>query len=73
MTDQLSRAELMKQKRSYWKHHIESWRSSELTQTAYCQKHELKAHRFTYWKKRFVETESNLSKRSQAFEGGDHE
>lgn len=61
MSEQLSRAELLEQKRSYWKQHIESWRSSGTTQTAYCIQHELKSHQFTYWKKRFVQTDTGVT------------
>ena len=61
MSAQLSRQELLQQKRSYWKKHIENWRSSRMTQTAYCQQHELKDHQFTYWKKRFAQSESGTT------------
>jgi hypothetical protein len=60
MSEQLSRQELLEQKRSCWKQHIEGWRSSGMTQTAYCQQHELSGHQFTYWKKRFVQTETGI-------------
>ena len=56
MSEQLSRQELLEQKRSHWKQHIERWRSSRMTQKAYCQQHDLGYHKFTYWKKRFVQT-----------------
>ena len=61
MSEQQSRAEQLERKRAYWKRHIESWRSSGLTQTAYCHQHELKAHQFTYWKKRFVQTDIGIA------------
>ncbi|MCP4607538.1 MAG: hypothetical protein GY845_02320 [Planctomycetes bacterium] len=61
MTEPLSKAELLKQKRAYWKQHIESWRSSGMTQSAYCRHHELKSHQFVYWKKRFVQTDSGIT------------
>ena len=61
MSEHLSRAELLEQKRSYWKQHIESWQSSDSTQTAYCIQHELKNHQFTYWKKRFVQTDTGIT------------
>ena len=61
MSEQLSRAELLEKKRSYWKQHIERWRSSGTTQTAYCIEHELKSHLFTYWKKRFVQTDTGIT------------
>ena len=58
MSDQPSRAEQLEQKRAYWKRQIESWRSSGMTQVAFCREHELKVHQFTYWKKRIVQTEA---------------
>jgi hypothetical protein len=61
MLEQPSRAEQLEQNRSCWKQHIESWRPSSLTQTAYCQQHELKPHQFTYWKKRFVQTDNGIT------------
>ncbi len=61
MSEQLSRAELLKQKRSYWKQHIESWQSSGMTQTAYCHQNQLKAYQFTYWKKRFVLADTGIT------------
>lgn len=37
----------------FWKYHIKEWSKTELTQTAYCQEHNLRPGRFTYWKNRF--------------------
>ncbi len=56
-----TRSEKLDQKRAFWKQHIESWRSSGMTQTAYCGQHELKAHQFVYWKKRFVQTNTGIT------------
>ena len=61
MSEQLSRQEIIEKRRALWKKHIESWRSSGMTQTAYCIEHELKGHQFSYWKKRFVQTESGIT------------
>lgn len=61
MSEQTSRQELLKQKRSCWKKHLENWRSSGMTQTAYCRQHDLKDHQFTYWKKRLVHTDSAVT------------
>jgi len=58
MSEQLSRAVRLEQTRTCWKQHIETWRSSGMTQRAYCLQHELKAHQFTYWKKRFARANS---------------
>ena len=42
--DQISRAEELEQKRSYWKQHIDSWQVTGLTQAEYCRQHNLKHH-----------------------------
>jgi len=59
--DQLSRAEELKQKRTYWKQHIDDWQQTGLTQTEYCRRHNLKHHQLVYWKKRFLKSESDVS------------
>jgi len=42
------------QKRAqFWKHHIEEWSRSGLTQAAYCRENDLRPNRFTYWKIKF--------------------
>ena len=43
--DQISRAEELEQKRSYWKQHIDSWQVTGQTQAEYCRRHNLKHHR----------------------------
>ena len=40
-------------KRRFWKKHVENWQASELIQSEYCRHHNLKVHRFIYWKKKF--------------------
>jgi hypothetical protein len=37
--DQLSSAEQLEQKGSYWRQHIDSWQETGLTQTEYCRQH----------------------------------
>jgi hypothetical protein len=59
--EQLSRAEQLEQKRIYWKHHIDSWQETGLTQAEYCRRHNLKHHQLVYWKKRFLKTETDVS------------
>ena len=59
--EQLSRAEQLEQKRTYWKHHIESWQETGLTQVEYCRQHNLKAHQLVYWKKRFSKIAAGVS------------
>lgn len=61
MSEQHSRQEIIEKKRAHWKGHIEGWRSSGMTQTAYCIEHQLKGHQFSYWKRRFVQTESGIT------------
>ena len=58
---ELSRAEQLEQKRSYWKQHIDSWQETGLTQAEYCRRHNLKHHQLVYWKKRFSHTETGVS------------
>jgi hypothetical protein len=59
--EQISRAEQLEQKRSYWKQHIENWQETGLTQAEYCRRHNLKHHQLVYWKKRFLKTETDVS------------
>jgi len=59
--EQLSRAEQLEQKRSYWKQHIDSWQQTGLTQAEYCRQHNLKHHQLVYWRKRFLKTETDVS------------
>lgn len=59
--EQLSRAEQLEQKRSYWKKHIDSWQQTGLSQAEYCRRHNLKHHQLVYWKKRFIKTEAQVS------------
>ena len=61
MPEQFSREEQLEQKRAYWKQQIEAWQSSDMTQLAFCQEHDLKPHQFTYWKKRFVRTDAGVT------------
>lgn len=41
------------EKQTLWASHIEGWRSSGLSQKAYCAKHALSFASFGYWRKRF--------------------
>ena len=59
--EQLSRAEQLEQKRTYWKQHIDSWQETGLSQSEYCRRHNLKHHQLVYWKKRFLKTETEVS------------
>ena len=42
---------------AFWLEHIEQWRASGLSQSAYCQQHELVLHKFGYWKRKLSATE----------------
>ena len=46
-------ADEQKQKRKYWKRHIEEWRRTGGSQAEYCRGQKLSAKSFTYWKSRF--------------------
>lgn len=50
-------------KQAHWHALIESWQSSGLTQTAFCQQHQLKLPTFRYWVKR---CRSHLKSEGQA-------
>lgn len=49
------------QKRAFWENHFEQWQRSELSQSAYCRRHDLKAHLFFYWRRRLLEPSSDVS------------
>jgi len=59
--DQLSRAEQLEQKRSYWKQQIEQWQQTGLSQAEYCRRNNLKHHQLVYWKKRYSNTQTEVS------------
>lgn len=40
------------QRREFWIDHIKQWQVSDLSQKAYCKKHDLIPHRFYDWKRR---------------------
>ena len=46
-------ADEQKQKRKYWKRHIEEWRRTGSSQAEYCRGQKLSTKSFTYWKSRF--------------------
>lgn len=43
--------------------HIAQWQASDLTQTAYCNEHGIKAHIFSYYKRKFS-SDSEVAKQS---------
>ena len=42
-----------REKRRFWKHHIDTWSAGNLNQSQYCSRHQLNRHRFVYWKRKF--------------------
>lgn len=48
-------------RRSFWESHIVNWQQSGLSQLAYCRKHQLKPHRFYYWRRRIVKPQPAVS------------
>jgi len=48
-----ARQQELVEKRRYWKEHIDTWKCSDLKQSEYCRRHQLKVHRFVYWKNKF--------------------
>ena len=38
----------------FWQLHIEQWHTSGLSQASYCRQQALLAHRFSYWKRKFL-------------------
>ncbi len=41
-------------RQQHWAQHIETWRSSDLSQNAYCRERHLKPHQFSYWKRKLA-------------------
>lgn len=41
------------EKRRFWKAHIDAWQTGSHKQSQYCRDHQLKPHRFIYWKNKF--------------------
>ena len=48
-----SRQDQNRERRRFWKAHIQNWSKSGLLQTEYCRQNNLNVHRFGYWKKKF--------------------
>ncbi|MCF8051500.1 MAG: hypothetical protein K9L59_09710 [Desulfobacterales bacterium] len=49
-----SREAALREKRRYWKEHIDSWKASGLKQSQYCRQHDLKLYQFVYWRKKYL-------------------
>ncbi len=48
-----SREQILREKRRFWKAHIQAWQSSGYSLAQYCQHHQLVYHRLIYWKTKF--------------------
>lgn len=44
----------MQSKRVQWQTHVEAWRASGLSQSAYCREHGLSLASFGYWRRRLA-------------------
>jgi len=44
----------LEEKRRFWSSHIACWQAGELSQSEYCRRHELKFHRFVYWRRKLA-------------------
>ena len=49
----MSSTQSNKLKASQWFHHVEQWRASGVTRSAYCKQHELTIPAFGYWITRY--------------------
>ena len=49
----MTKSEKNKELHELWKHHLESWAVTGLSQTEYCRQNELSYDRFNYWKRKF--------------------
>ena len=47
------RQSALREKRRFWKAHIEDWKASGLKQSRYCWQHDLTLHQFVYWRKKY--------------------
>ena len=56
-----TRQEQQEAKRQFWKEQVQLWQESGLSQKEYCRQHNLRENQLTYWKKRYVKTESAVS------------
>ena len=49
----------LEEKRAQWQQHIQNWKSSDLSQKAYCDANNLKQNQFWYWSKKINEQASS--------------
>ena len=55
------RHEQQEAKRQFWKEQVQLWQESGLSQKEYCRQNDLRENQLTYWKKRYIKTESSIS------------
>ena len=48
----MSKQSTLKEK---WQQHLQSWRDSGLSQSAWCRQHDIKPNQFWYWRKKLDE------------------
>ena len=53
MPQSTARQKEIAKKRAFWKKHLQSWKSSSLSQKEYCRQNNLVYHRFVYWRCKF--------------------
>ena len=53
MADQLQEQNPDQKRRQFWQSHLKAWSLTGLSQIEYCRQNDLKANRFTYWKRKF--------------------
>lgn len=51
---------------SYWQPQIEAWRISGQTQKVYCKANDLNYHRFSYWKRKFLDQDNQVQRERSA-------
>ena len=51
----------LEEKRKRWKHRIETWKDSGISQTEYCRLNNIPKHRFFYWRKKFITQSSSVT------------
>lgn len=49
-----SREQILREKRKFWKAHVQAWQDSGYNLAEYCQHHQLVYHRLIYWKTKFA-------------------
>lgn len=51
----------LENRRRCWREHVRKWKESGLTQAEYCRRNGINRRGLFYWKKRFVQCESEIS------------